>query len=204
VDELVLVVARSSLMGDPGWYGIERGDLERRIGIIEEAAEYLPRGVAERDPSMKQVIPYVVVRDERRILLMQRTRAGGDVRLHDRFTIGVGGHVGPNDGGVAGGLRREWDEELVAGFEPGFRLVGLLNDDTTEVGSVHVGIVFEVESGGRPVAIRETDKLSGSFVTLDEANAVRDRMESWSALVLDDLRDRRPRDDGGGTIRPEP
>jgi predicted NUDIX family phosphoesterase len=135
---------------------------------------------------------------------MQRTRAGGDARLHDRFTIGVGGHVGPGDGGVAGGLRREWDEELVAEFEPGFRLVGLLNDDTTDVGSVHVGIVYEVEAGGRPVAIRETDKLSGSFVSLDEANAVRDRMESWSALVLDDLLGRRPRGDGGGTIHPGP
>jgi predicted NUDIX family phosphoesterase len=204
MDELVLVVARTSLMDDPGWHGLDRGDLEGRLTAIEAAAEYLPRSEAERDRSMKQVIPYVVVRDGRRILLMRRTRAGGDARLHDRFTIGVGGHVGPADGGIAGGLRREWEEELVAAFEPGFRLVGLLNDDTTEVGSVHVGIVYEVEAGGRAVEIRETDKLNGSFVSLHDANAVRDRMESWSALVLDDLLGRRARGDDGGTIQPEP
>ena len=55
-----------------------------------------------------------------------------DARLHDRYSIGVGGHLNPGDGGVLGGLRREWHEELVADFEPAFRLVGLLNDDTTD------------------------------------------------------------------------
>ena len=92
---------------------------------------------------------------------MQRTTGGGDARLHGRYSIGVGGHLNPGDGGVLGGLRREWAEELVADFVPEFRLVGLLNDDTTEVGAVHLGAVYVADAAGRPVAIRETDKLSG-------------------------------------------
>ncbi len=187
VDELVLVVPRHVLMGDPGWYGISRDGLDARLEAIGRAATFVPRGVAEADRTLKQVIPYVVVRDATRVFLMRRTRAGADERLHDRFSIGVGGHVGPDDGGIDGGLRREWVEELETDFTPDFALIGLLNDDSTPVGAVHVGLVYVVDAGGRSIAIRETDKLSGSFVEPDEARAVRDRMESWSAIVLDDL-----------------
>lgn len=147
----------------------------------------MAREEAERDPTHKQVIPYLVLRDGDRWFLMRRTRAGGDERLHDRWSIGVGGHLNPGDGDVPGGLRREWDEELVADFVPEFTPVGLLNDDTTSVGSVHLGIVYVADAAGRPVAIRETDKLEGSFATTDEVATVRDGMETWSQLVFDSL-----------------
>ena len=105
----------------------------------------------EPDRSWKQVIPYLVLRDGPRYFLMRRTKAGGDARLHDLWTIGVGGHLNPGDGDLAGGLRREWREEIEADFEPEFELVGLLNDDTTDVGSVHVGAVYVADARGRPV-----------------------------------------------------
>ena len=128
-----------------------------------------------------------MLRDGERWFLMRRTKAGGDARLHDLWSIGVGGHLNPGDGDVEGGLRREWAEEVVAAFEPAFEPVGLLNDDTTPVGAVHVGIVFVADAAGRPVEIRETDKLTGSFATTDEVAAVRDSMETWSRLVFDAL-----------------
>ncbi len=102
----------------------------------------------ERDPSFKQVIPYLVLRDGARWFLMRRTDAGGDPRLHGRYSIGVGGHLNPGDGGLLGGLRREWSEEVVADFVPEFRLVALLNDDTTEVGAVHLGAVYVADADG--------------------------------------------------------
>jgi predicted NUDIX family phosphoesterase len=118
---------------------------------------------------------------------MRRTNAGVDARLHDRWSIGVGGHLNPGDAGVAGGLRREWHEEVVADFEPAFEPVALLNDDTTEVGAVHLGIVFVADAAGRAVSVRETDKLSGAFATVAEVAAVTDRMETWSQLVFEEL-----------------
>jgi predicted NUDIX family phosphoesterase len=139
----------------------------------------------ERDPSFKQVIPYLVLREGARLFLMQRTRAGGDERLHDKWSIGIGGHLDPGDVDLAGGLRREWHEELVADFEPAFRLVGLLNDDTTDVGRVHVGAVYLAEADGRPVTVRETDKLRGAFATLDEVAAVADGLETWSRILFE-------------------
>lgn len=183
-DELVLVVPRASLMGDPGWLGVTTDGLERFEAIVARDGEFRPRGAMEVDRSWKQVIPYLVLRDGSRYFLMRRTKAGADARLHDRFSIGVGGHLNPGDGDLAGGLRREWREEVAADFEPAFRLIGLLNDDTTEVGSVHVGAVYVAEAGGRPVAIRETDKLTGAFAGPAEVAAVVDRMETWSALVF--------------------
>ena len=186
-DEQVLVVPRASLMADPGWLGVRAEGTAEFEAIVARDAIFHPRPAAEVDRSLKQVIPYLVLRDRGRYFLMRRTKAGGDARLHDRFSIGVGGHLNPGDGDLAGGLRREWREEIQADFEPEFRLVGLLNDDTTEVGSVHVGAVYIADAGGRDVAIRETDKLTGSFAHPAEVAAVVDRMESWSALVFEYL-----------------
>ena len=185
--ERVFVVPRSSIKDDAGWYGIRTEDLDAFVEALERDGRYEPRPQMEVDPSFKQVIPYLVLRDGERYFLMRRTRAGVDIRLHDRYSIGVGGHLNPGDGGVLGGLRREWREELVADFEPAFRLVGLLNDDTTEVGAVHLGAVYVAEADGRPVTIRETDKLTGSFVEPHEVAAVADRLETWSLLCFEFL-----------------
>ena len=182
--ELVLVVPRASIMADPGWHGVTADGLDAFEMLVARDGQFRPRAEVEIDRSWKQVIPYLVLRDGPRYFLMRRTQAGGDARLHDRWSIGVGGHLNPGDGDLAGGLGREWREELVADFEPDFRLIGLLNDDTTEVGSVHVGAVYVADAGGRAVAIRETDKLTGACADPAEVGAVVDRMETWSALVF--------------------
>jgi predicted NUDIX family phosphoesterase len=187
-DERVLVVPRAAIVPAEGWLGVRRQGIAAALAAVTRDGFFMRRGDAEQDPTHKQVIPYLVLRDGERWFLMRRTRAGGDERLHDRWSIGVGGHLNPGDGDVAGCLRREWAEELRADFEPVFTPIGLLNDDTTSVGAVHVGFVYLADAAGRGVAIRETDKLSGGFATTDEVAAVRDGMETWSSLVFDALR----------------
>ena len=186
-DELVFVVPRDSVMPDGGWYGLKSADLDSFLSTVERHGRFEPRPAMEADPGFKQIIPYLVLRDGDAYFLMRRTRAGGDVRLHDRWSIGVGGHLNPGDEDLDGGLRREWSEELVADFVPDFRFIGLLNDDTTPVGEVHVGAVFVADAAGRPVSIRETEKLSGSFATPAEVAAVAPDLETWSRLVFDAL-----------------
>ena len=185
--EQVIVIPRASLMADPGWLGITTDGLDDFEALVAREGQFRPRAEVEVDRSWKQVIPYLVLRDGLRYFLMRRTQAGGDARLHDRWSIGVGGHLNPGDGDLAGGLRREWREEVTADFEPEFHLIGLLNDDTTDVGSVHVGAVYVADAQGRPVAIRETDKLTGEFADPADVAAVVERMESWSALVFEHL-----------------
>ena len=185
VDELVLVVPREAVIDGDGWLGVRTDGVERFLAAVDRAGRFEPRAAMEAAPGFKQIIPYLVLRDGARYFLMRRTRAGGDARLHDRWSIGVGGHLNPGDGDLLGGLRREWAEELVADFVPEFRLIGLLNDDTTEVGQVHLGAVYVADAGGQSVTIRETNKLSGRFATSDEVAAVADDLETWSRLVFD-------------------
>jgi predicted NUDIX family phosphoesterase len=194
--ELVYAVPREVLLdGADAWLGVRRSDV---AGILERTGmgSFIARAGAEVDVALKQIIPYLVLRDGDRIFLMKRTRAGGDARLHDHYTIGVGGHLNPGDTTILAGLRREWAEEIDAGFVPEFEFVGLLNDDTVEVGRHHLGIVFVADVAGRPVGIRETHKLSGSFETVAAARAVYDRMETWSQLTLDAVE--------SSSVRPDP
>ncbi len=184
-EERVLVVPRATLMSDPGWYGLRIDGMDTFEATVARHGRFAPRSAIEVDPAHKQVIPYLVLRDGERLFLMRRSRAGADARLHDLYSIGVGGHLNPGDRDLQGGLRREWREELVAAFEPEFRLVGLLNDDTTDVGRVHVGAVFVADAAGRRVAVRETAKLSGAFASLEDVLAVADRMETWSRLLAE-------------------
>jgi len=189
-DELVFVVPRDAVLTDDGWYGLQAADsadLDAFLATIERHGRFEPRPAMEADAGFKQIIPYLVLRDGESYFLMRRTRAGGDARLHDRWSIGVGGHLNPGDQDLDGGLRREWSEELVADWIPEFNFIGLLNDDTTPVGQVHLGAVFVADAAGRPVSIRETDKLSGAFATPAEVAAVAPDLETWSRLVFDAL-----------------
>jgi predicted NUDIX family phosphoesterase len=186
-DEQVLVVPRAVVMPAGGWLGIRGADLDEFLVTVARHGAFLPRPAMEADPSFKQIIPYLVLRDGPGWFLMRRTRAGGDVRLHDRWSIGVGGHLNPGDATVAGGLVREWNEELVADFTPEFEFVGLLNDDSTPVGEVHLGAVFVANAAGRPVGIRETDKLTGEFATSEAVAAVAEDLETWSRLAFEAL-----------------
>lgn len=184
--ELVYAVPRETLFdGVAVWRGVRREDVAKILLRVDEAGTYVPRAEAERDRTLKQIIPYLVLRDGGRIFLMKRTRAGGDARLHDRYSIGIGGHLNPGDDSALSGLEREWHEELDAGFVPPFEFVGLLNDDTVDVGVHHLGLVYLAEASGRPVGVRETDKLSGSFERIEVVRAVYDLMETWSQLALD-------------------
>ena len=186
-DELVLVVARDLIPDRGDWHGLRADDVTGFLEVVAGHGRYARREEMERDPSNKQVIPYLVLRDGERYFLMRRTRAGGDARLFDRWSIGVGGHLNPGDDGVFGGLRREWREELAADFEPVFTPIGLLNDDTTDVGSVHLGVVFVADAEGRSVTVRETDKLRGAFASPAEVAAGIDHLETWSRIVFEAL-----------------
>jgi predicted NUDIX family phosphoesterase len=197
--ERVLVLPRDRVRGGCEFTGLRSADPAQLAALRQAVADhgrYLDRPIAEESPEWKQLIPYVVVRDSDRVFLMERTDAGGDARLHRKASIGVGGHLNPVDEGddpLMVGLRREWMEELEADWDPEFRLVGLLNDDTNPVGSVHLGVVFTVEAAGRLVQVREHEKLSGRMVTTAEVAQAWPRLETWSQLVAAELLGVQPR-----------
>ena len=163
--EKVYVVPRAELFPDQAPHGFVPG-AGPWIDTIYERGFYKNRDVVEEDPSLKQVIPYAVIVRNERVFLFQRLPQGGEQRLVGKLSIGVGGHVNPQDAKdvVTNALVRELNEELHLG--PGWRhrIVGLLNDDTNAVGSVHVGVVVVVDPGPVEPKVREVDMMCGSLV----------------------------------------
>jgi len=186
--EEILVVPREHLMNMPV-HGFARGQADY-VTRIDRHASFRPREQVEEDPSFKQIIPYLIVRHTDRLFLVQRSAAGNEARLRGLFSIGVGGHINRSDvvGAsdlVAAGLRRELDEELIIHGAWSARLVGVLNDDTNAVGRVHFGLVHVVDVESSDVAVRESDTLTGRMASREDVLAVRDRMETWSRLILE-------------------
>ncbi len=186
--EEILVISREHLMHEPV-HGFARGSADY-VTQIDRHASFRPREQVEEDPSFKQIIPYLIVRYTDRLFLFQRSAAGNEARLRGLFSIGVGGHINRSDvvgesDLVAAGLRRELDEELVIHGTWRARLVGVLNDDTNAVGRVHFGLVHVVDVDSPDVAVRESDTLTGRMASREGVLAVRDRMETWSRLILE-------------------
>ena len=189
--ERVLCVRREDVFPDGPWDGLVGDGMEAVQRVIRERSFFMPRRDVEEDPSYQQVIPYVVFRHRDRFLLTRRLRASSEKRLRHLYSLGVGGHINPEDVAngdpVSDGMRREWEEEVVyAGcFEA--RPLGLIHEESAPVGRVHLGLVFLLEGDTPEIAIRETDKLAGQLLTLDEMRIHYLEMESWSQLVYDRL-----------------
>lgn len=159
--------------------------------LVPEFAHFAPRDEVENDPSRKQLIPYVVFRAGDQIFCYTRGKSGAEARLRAKRSLGVGGHVDEEDAEGRGtfdayemALRRELEEEVVVGCPGTLRLVGLINDDSTPVGEVHLGVVHLYELD-RPDVISQEDALTDAeFVSLGELNAQVDQFETWSQICL--------------------
>jgi len=191
--EDVLCVPRSTIFPDGAWHGLVARGLERVLRTVHATSEYRPRVDLEDDPGQQQIIPYCVVHHpgDDTYLLTRRLRQSSERRLHHMYSLGIGGHVNPGDGEredpVVGGLRREWAEEIRCRSPARASLVALLNDDSSPVSRVHLGLVFLVEPADGVVEVREVDKLEGESLSLEAMRRHYLSMESWSQLVFDDL-----------------
>jgi predicted NUDIX family phosphoesterase len=189
--ERVLCVRREDVFPDGSWDGLVSDRLDAVQEAIRERSFFMPRGEVEEDPSYQQVIPYVVFRHRGRYLLTRRLKASSEKRLRHLYSLGVGGHINPadvaNGDPVSDGMRREWEEEVVYTGAFDARPLGLIHEESAPVGRVHLGLVFLIEGDTPDIAIRETDKLAGQLLTLDEMRIHYLEMESWSQLVYDRL-----------------
>ena len=189
--EEVLCVRREDIFPDGAWHGFVGQDLERHQAVIRERHFFKPRAEVENDPRFQQIIPYVVFRHGDRYFLTHRLRASSERRLRRQYSLGVGGHINPADlqagDPILDGLKREWEEEVV--YEGRFEasLLGFLNEDSSPVSKVHLGVVFLVEGDSPDISIRETDKLAGELLTLRDMRMYYLAMESWSQIVYDRL-----------------
>ena len=187
--EKVLVVKTDKLAKFiSGRTGLLTEDREAMLDIIINEHEFIDRPAAEEDPSYKQIIPYVVLTRKGLVFATRRLNKGGESRLHGKVSIGIGGHINPVDetdrrSVLMKGLERELDEEVYIQRRGELVPQGFINDDGNGVGAVHLGLCFSMEVEGE-VSVKETEKLSGAWLSLQELKSEYDNMETWSQIAL--------------------
>jgi len=188
-DELILVVPRAAFDGIDSWHGLIAADNADYAELIEKNKEFLPRSHMETDPSYKQIIPYLIYTHDGKYFLMQRQPKASETRLQSKYSLGIGGHIRQEDiqgADIATWARREFEEEVVFNGSYTIEPLGLLNDDTNDVGKVHIGFVFLLHGNSADINVQEELK-SGTLLTLDECKILYSSMETWSQIIVDYL-----------------
>ena len=195
-DENILVIKRSLFDQLGNFHGLNFEPGKYLEAILSRGNNFfLPRGQAENDPTHKQIIPYVLLAGGDKVLHYVRGKKAGEQRLVAKGSIGIGGHMNDNDESLfawdeaayRAGVEREVNEEIKIDSSFDDRIVALLNDDTTEVGQVHLGIVHVFNLAEPKVEKREAMITNLAFLSQAELMTRRESLESWSQLCVDSL-----------------
>ncbi|MFL6568933.1 MAG: hypothetical protein ACJ8LI_07155 [Chthoniobacterales bacterium] len=195
-DENVLVVRRSLFDELGSFHGLNFEPDKYLSALLSRGNNFfLPRAQAENDPTHKQIIPYVIVAHDSKVLHYVRGKKAGEQRLVAKGSIGIGGHMNDTDESLfafdenayRAGVEREVNEEITIASPFEDRVVALLNDDTTEVGRVHLGIVHVFKLAEPRVEKREAMITNLSFLSRGELVSRRENLETWSQLCVDSL-----------------
>lgn len=189
--EQVLVIKRSKV---EDFIGGKNGLITERcaelVELIAREHEFMPRPEAEENTDYKQIIPYVLLCRGNEVFATRRLNKGGEKRLHGLISMGIGGHINPVDEGgddiLMRGLWREIEEEVSIDAHGELEPCGFINDDSNSVGSVHLGACFKLKVEGN-VSVRETEKLEGLWLKLDELADRREQMETWAQIAMEVL-----------------
>ena len=181
--EKIMVVQRSALKKlFQGFLPFEGN--EKLLEEIKRHAFFRDRDLVEEDPSLKQIIPYIIFFHDKKIFLMRRLKKSGEARLRNLYSIGIGGHIREEDGSIdeilQKALEREFNEEVKykGRFNP--KPLGFINDDSNDVGKVHLGVCFAVY-GNSAIAVNEKEILEGKLVPLQDLK--KHNLETWSKIV---------------------
>lgn len=197
MDERILVVNRDDLFDNESltFQGVitDTDSVMDIMGRFETFFE-VRRGDAEENPEWKQPIPYVVIKRGESVFLYKRLKAGGETRLHDQLSIGIGGHMNHvSDVGwsitLFNNMLRELHEEVRINNDGSFKqeTLGLINDDSNDLSKNHIGILFVLEIPEEAeVTVRETDVLEGSWIRIRDLKKTPlfESLETWSQMVV--------------------
>ena len=190
--EQVLVIERSKLFDGPiAPSGFSADNLSGILRHIQTQAYFIDRPQAENNPLLKQIIPYLVITYGDEVFLLQRYATQTESRLHNKYSIGVGGHINPVKKSrnvphdiIEQALKRELNEELLIKNIGQPELIGYINDDANDVGSVHFGMIHRLAVRNKAdVEVAEKDLMSGRFITMSDLESYYDQMETWSQIL---------------------
>ena len=180
-----------SLFPQGAWNGIRKVDFDHYTHIIEHKKEFHARAIMEQDQTYKQIIPYLVFTYNNKYFVMQRKDTSSEQRLKNKLTLGIGGHIRKEDmanSSLFDWARREFHEEVSYRGNLHIKQLGVINDDSNDVGKVHIGFAFLLQGEHSTIHIKSELK-SGQLWSLDECLQNIDAFESWSAYIIQFLHD---------------
>lgn len=190
LQEQILVVKREILFThDDAWHGINNNNIESIVTTITNNQEYIERASAETNPVYKQIIPYMIFTFDNKFFVMQRKANASEQRLAGKLSLGIGGHMRQEDmsgKSIFDWVRREFEEEVSYTGKLAMTTLGVLNDDTNEVGKVHLGLVILALGENGNIDIKDEHK-SGILLSKQECLKKFDQFEAWSQMILEIL-----------------
>ena len=195
MEELVFAIPTNDLWDiipydEQGLIEVSGGTLDRIIGN----GVFRNRGELEEDPSFKQIIPYAIISNKDSFFLFKRTSGQTENRLHNKLSLGVGGHMNPGkpdeskEQYLINELRRELFEEVRLSNDcriEEIRFIGFINDDTIPVGRFHVGLLFNIQVSNKDVVVNEPEKMTGDWIAKADLDKFYKAMETWSRITYD-------------------
>lgn len=187
--ENILVVPTKLLFFEGVWQGLRGANqinLAEYMDLIQSQCQFLSRPIMEYDVNYKQIIPYLVFKYQDKYFLMQRGSEASESRLRSKYSLGIGGHIIEEDmqgGSIFEWAKREFTEEVNYAGQMQVKMLGILNDDSNEVGKVHLGLVMLLIGDSDNIKIKSELK-SGELLSIEECLAFEDQMENWSKLVF--------------------
>lgn len=190
VDEHILVVKRSHLFATTeAWHGIKEVNFDHYIHIINHKKEFHLRSLMEINPVYKQIIPYLIFTHDNHYFLMRRKSNASETRLRNKVTLGIGGHIRQEDmaeESLFEWAKREFHEEVDYKGNLTVKPLGIINDDSDDVGKVHIGFAFLLVGDTSEISVK-SELAYGELITYDECLVLKEDMESWSQFVVDFL-----------------
>ncbi len=189
-EERVMVVSRSDIFAGGIWHGLRGDNVQKYINTINSKHRFMARGEVESDARWQQIIPYLIFEHNGKIFLMRRKGDHTDKRLSNKYSIGIGGHINRRDmngQGLLGWAKREFAEEIDFSGNYKANFLGIINDDSNDVGLVHVGLVIHLVGDSDKIQVKDEHK-SGELVSMAQLGRSYKNMETWSQIIYDYFR----------------
>jgi len=201
MEQKCLVVSRKDLFGKNNeryFNGFKKKNNNNFEKIINNKKLFLLRKTTskeqkipcENDPSFQQIIPYIIFKYKSKIFVYKRLPKADEPRLHDNYSIGIGGHIDKidldNENYIEESMKREFNEEIIYNDPYDFEVIGYIKDDSNDVGKVHFGVCFLIEGYTPNIKVRETDQLQGKLMTKKQiTKEIEENFETWSKIAYE-------------------
>lgn len=194
VDEKILVIKKNLLFSYQEVDGLKPINFNHYQKLIRRYKKFLWRSKVEQDPTYKQIIPYLIFTYDKKYFVMRRKSDASEVRLQNKYSLGIGGHIKKEDlkrTNIIEWAEREFEEEI--NFKGSYNIepLGILNDESDAVGQVHTGFVFLLHGDSDKISIRDEHK-EGMLLSLEECTELYPLMENWSKITFDYLKNNLP------------